>query len=54
MWSVVQTLNCGLVGFFGPFKTHALAIEFVATTQMPDTEINLKSLTIERVQTNVR
>ena len=51
MWEVIQTLNCGRVGFFGPFKTHALAIEFVATTQMPTTEINLKSLTIEKTNT---
>lgn len=51
MWKVVQTLNCGREGFFGPFETHALAIDFVATTQMPDTEVNLKSLTIERTNT---
>ena len=51
MWEVVQTLNCGRVAFFGPFETHASAIDFVATTQMPDTEANLKSLTIERTNT---
>ena len=46
MWSVIEVLNGGGGGIFGPFDSYKAAVQFMLDPEMPDAEQNISTVVV--------